>query len=186
MEAQESIRETLSDILHHAAFGLVGGIVVGQSPDVDISHLTLRRQFAIEQCVALSLEQACIKALLRQVFIDLRASLRKQFVALGNTLRFPNPVNQILFIRPLVFGQPLHGRIAYPLQRLLLRQLMQMLPLRCTRCHRQPLATPQGDLKKFENQHSVYILKGIWSLRSMALMNWGTFQLIFISLMRLG
>ena len=86
-------------------------------------------QFAIEQCITLSLEQTCIKALLGQMFKDLRTSKREQFVTLLDTLRFPNPVNQILFIRPLVFGQPLHGRIAYPLQRLLLRQLMQMLPL---------------------------------------------------------
>ena len=84
----------------------------------------------IVEGVALSLEQACIKALLGQMLIDLRTTFREQFVALGNTLRFPNPVNQILFIRPLVFGQPLHGRIAYPLQRLLLRQLMLTLLLR--------------------------------------------------------
>ena len=124
VETQERIRETLSDKLHHAALGLASRIFVRQGPDVDITNLTLRRQFAIEQCIALALEYARIKALLCQMFKDLRTSLREQFVTLLDTLRFPNPVDQILFIRPLVFGQPLHGRIAYPLQRLLLRQLM--------------------------------------------------------------
>ena len=185
MESQKRTREMLQDILNHPTLRLMSWIVVGQGPDVDISHLTQRGQFTIEKSVALPLEDARIEALPSQMLIDLCTPFREEGAMFGNALRFPDPIDEILFFGPLVLGQSSHGGIADTLYGLLFRQLEEMLPLRCTWRHRQSLASSNGNLYEFEEKHT-YILKGICSLRNMALMNWGTFHPIFISLMTLG
>ena len=155
MESQKRTREMLQYILNHPTFRLMSGIVVGQGPDVDISHLTQRGQFAIEKGIALPLEDARVETLPSQMLIDLCTPFREEGTMFGYTLRFPDPIDEILFFGPLVLGQSSHGSIADTLYGLLFGQLKEMLPLRCTWRHRQSLPSSDGNLHEFEEKHDL-------------------------------